>query len=204
MNNQESLSLNKSFLLVWLLATLAAFLIGFPICFMMLEAVDHFAPYLVSPFLGISMGAVVGYSQWLVLRKQLHLRSAWGLAYVIGFGVPFSLTSILSGLNVKCVELSDNNLAFITVFTLGSLWTGFLQSKQLRPLTAHATRWVAITTFAWLIATGITFLGQYVINVPKGPSIYFPSMIVFSGVFIGLTTGIGLKWLLRSPELPKG
>jgi hypothetical protein len=204
MKNQESHLLGKYFLYVWILASLAAFLVGFPICILFLDAVDHFAPNFASAYLGIGLGAIVGFSQWLVIRKPLSMGSFWGTSYVIGFGVPFSLSSILTQLGVKGVQLDDNNLAFITVFLLGSLLSGLLQSSRLRQHSKKAIHWITITTLSWGIAAGLTFMGPYVVPVPHGPSLYFPSMILFSALLIGVSTGYGLKWILCSEASKHG
>lgn len=167
-------------------------------------------PFVVSS--GAVEGAILGWSQWLVLRHRLPdlsgkrwiLLTAVGavLAYVIGLA-PSTFAALWQRWPVG---VQVGALILLAVILLGSI--GFTQWLELRHWIMRAYLWMPITALAWALALGV-FLG---IATPLWHAGQPPAEAIAVGVVAGLAmaiamaavTGIAMSRLSRPVELIAG
>ena len=147
-----------------LIGTIAIFVLGYFV-------VTIFYPGENNLIIGFCPGIVVGYAQWLVLKKYLKISAWWIFASAIGMGIPDVIAVILFELNGTETLIG---MPFDLIFRLfiGGLITGILQFKMLKPFTQKYAFWIIASALAW--AT-VLFGGP------------------FGGVILGLITGIFLS-----------
>lgn len=170
----------KQFLGRFVLATGIAWPVGIILAIVLSYAVvNQFYPKETNLIVGLCLGAVVGYSQWLIMKKYFKISTWWIWASTIGIGLPFVAEVIF-------VELGGSETGFIAsvligaviTFGIGGLLTGLLQIKIIKSLSKRSIWWIGISTFAW----GISGVGN-----------------LLGGVILGLLTGIAILRLLEFP-----
>ena len=128
---------------------------------------------------GLVLGFVVAYSQWIVIKKHLKISSWWVYAASVGVGIPFILEFILSiifGIEDRIIE--NEILNHSVVMLLGGFITGLLQYQIFKLLTPKYKWWIVISALAW----GLAFPG-----------------LMLAGVINGLITGFAILWILELP-----
>ena len=139
--------------------------------------------------LGMIMGVIGGYFQWIVLRERIAGASLWGLASALGFGL--AMGSLLA------TDPDENPaMAGILVGIVFGLVGGILQWLILRRKVPRAGWWLManllgslVGTIAFPIAVAISETGNWSLAI-----------IVFGmgfGAGNGAITGAALVWVLR-------
>jgi len=142
--------------------------------------INLFYPKDTNLIVGICLGAVVAFSQWLILRKYFRINVWWIFAATIGMGIPFIVEFIL-------FEFGGNEFNFwgieifgpAIVLFLGGILTGLLQFNILKPHTIRHAWWILISALAW----GIGWFG----------------FMWGGGIIIGLITGITFLRIFNLP-----
>lgn len=134
---------------------------------------------------GLCVGAVVGYSQWLVLKKQRKISSFWGMACAIGMGLPFIVVVVLHEVGI---QLPDRELlSRIGIGIIGGLLSGLLQVRLLRTYYARAAWWILASSAGWGLCWLATTIGVPLIG------------LIVGGIILGLVTGFCLLWIQKFP-----
>ena len=180
----------------WVFATSWGWLLGF--AFLMLGAVA--ADLLMGAeraqfYLGLGMGAGIGYAQVRVTTRVLQIGNAWGWASVVGMAVPFVASDIL--------RATWPGLSYLYSLWLsaacGGLLVGLLQRPMLRPHAPSAYRWIPASMAGWMLAATTPFLYGTVpgLGAGVGAALINVAAIPLGGVILGVVTGGTLVWLLR-------
>ena len=154
---------------------------------------------------GLCIGAVVGYSQWFLLRKQIAISGWWGLACAIGLGVPFIIGVPLDELRLLPHLPGGRILGETIIFIIGGLLSGLLQVPLLRPHFAKAGWWILASSIGW----GICFLPFSLVdplvllvtsNMGPIPAAVVTGLLFFVGeavglILLGVVTGVCLLWI---------
>ena len=132
--------------------------------------------------LGLMVGLILGFMQWLVLRGYLKRPGWWIIASALGWAAGFSIGAAIT----QWLGLNDIFFGAVVGFVTGT-FLGILQWFVLRREVLSAGWWVLATIFAWTSSLlyyrpGITGAGAYY------------------GILSGLVTGTVLLWLLYRPE----
>ncbi len=132
----------------------------------------------------LSLGAVLGAAQWLVLRRYLQRAGGWVLATTIGYGLPllfpFGLGQSMPGPLMGMVAPVGFGVAL-----------GLLQWLVLRGRVRNAAWWILVSIGGWLLAFALTD-AAYVMNL------YVEPFDMFSAAFVPIAVaGVGLGWLLH-------
>jgi hypothetical protein len=182
--NHESSQIKKGFLIKWIITTSVAWPVGIIGAIIFSELiVSIFYHKTTNLVVGLCVGAVIGYSQWLVLKKNFSVSSFWGLACAIGVGVPFIAGTILDEIGIKSLPDSETLSAFIAGI-IGGLLSGLLQMRLLKPYSLKSSWWLVISTMGW----GLCFL-----------SMRTPKSFLAGGIILGAITGVGLLLIIRLP-----
>lgn len=175
-------------------------------------------------------GAMVGFAQWLVLRRYIHnvARRQWMLATAVGglLGLAIIMVSGRYGWR-PFVDIIGPVAAWLTgwmgytlpafliraaivagpVGAVGGAMFGFPQWLVLRYYVHKAGWWVLASAVPWGVCVPVAWVSPALMfgvgDVGTGLLV-----IVLGGVSLlilpGVTTGIALVWLLRTPLSPSG
>jgi len=164
---------------------------------------------------GTLEGVIVGFAQWLVLRRRLRRLSRWEwitattigafLAWAIGMA-----PSTLMALNQNAgssppPEMSDAvkyALASVMGAALGMI-LGAPQWRVLRRYASGASLWVWANAAAWGVGMPVVFIGAGA--SPVGASALSVALTVVvtiaaAGASVGAIHGVALLWLLRQRQ----
>ncbi|MFA6598142.1 MAG: hypothetical protein WCS69_10495 [Ignavibacteriaceae bacterium] len=160
----------KQFLGRLVLATGIAWPVGIILAIVLSYAVvNQFYPKETNLIVGLCLGALVGYSQWFVLKKYFKISTWWIWASTIGIGLPF-----VAEVNYLEFSGSENSLikseflGQIIVLSIGGLLTGLFQLKIIKALSKRSIRWIIISTLAWGISWAGFFLGGVILGLIIG------------------------------------
>jgi hypothetical protein len=172
------------FLARWVFANLAGWIFGlFTVALLgVLADLFRFGGELC---IGLGMGLCIGFSQWRLARKQLHVSSLWIWSLTVCMTISFLVLDLLpAGFKVKDVLLLP------IAGGVGGLLAGMWQSRML-PRQGHARAWfVGASTVGWLLAASLPAL----LESSGRPNRVFDavritSSMLLGGVVIGFVTG---------------
>lgn len=161
---------------------------------------------------GAIEGVIVGFAQWLVLRRRLRRlsRREWVTATAIGAFLAWAMgmaPSTLMALNQSAgssppPEMSDAvkyALAAVMGATLGTI-LGAPQWHALRRYASGASLWIWANAAAWAVGMPAVFIGAG--TSPVGESALCVALTVVvtiaaAGASVGAIHGAALLWLLR-------
>lgn len=198
--NSDKDKIKISFLGKWVLFSFIGGIIGLLVAFFVGEGI--FKSGLLSGLCIGLIGAGVGYSQWLVLKKHITLSSKWGLACAIGIEIPFIVAIILEELGVKlpnlplCPPVSPPVAPVVSIISqtavgiIGGLLSGLLQTHILKPFRTKVNLWILASTLGW----GFYFL---IFSIPNLMADLL--QIVLSGLISGFITGVFILYILSLP-----
>jgi hypothetical protein len=164
---------------------------------------------------GTLEGVIVGFAQWLVLRRRLDRlsRREWITATAIGAYLAWTIgmaPSTLMALNQSAgssppPEMSDAvkyALASVVGVALGMI-LGAPQWRALRRYASGASLWVWANAAAWAVGMPVVFVGAGL--SPVGASALSVALIVVvtiaaAGASVGAIHGVALLWLLRQRQ----
>ena len=142
-------------------------------------------------------GTIIGFAQWIVLRRYVTPSTQWVLADGISWAAGYILGLFL-------IQLLPSTLfaAFIGYFLFGVI-VALLQWPVLRREIPHVITWIVASAIAWAVGFWVS---QAVLSlIFHGPAIaptWSTSVIaVTSGLVAGAITGIALIWIVRRPDV---
>ncbi len=161
---------------------------------------------------GAIEGGVVGWLQWLVLRRPFPqiARRAWIRATIIGAVVAWFLGSLPSTLMDMGAAGSDTavaepSLAIVLLLAAGmglvlGLVLAFPQWRVLRTAVPHAWVWLPANAAAWAVGMPIIFALIDVAQRSSSTAVIILTIFVglfFTGAVVGAVHGLALVWLAR-------
>ncbi|MEA2576124.1 MAG: hypothetical protein QOH93_3422 [Chloroflexia bacterium] len=150
---------------------------------------------------GTAIGAVIGLGQGLLLKPFLGSRgmAEWVLMTVVGrvgrIFVLAVLVDLMSGTSLSgnfFLIVLTSTLIYATIGASGGFLVGITQSLVLERWVTHARWWVVANMGASAVAIGA---GYWLPDSTPGGA----TLRLFSGLVIGVITGIALNDLLRDP-----
>lgn len=157
---------------------------------------------------GVVEGAVLGFAQWLVLRRYIQnmARREWVLATALAAGVAWTigmLPSTLGDLATLIPMVLVGGAVLLGAVFVASI--GFAQWLVLRRYIQNAGWWVLANAVAWPLGVAVPFIGLAM--VPEGAHVVVWVVVgvvsgLLMGVVVGAITGMALVWLLRT-HLPR-
>lgn len=133
---------------------------------------------------GAATGAVLGATQWLVLRQRLPLTPWWIAATAAGMAV-----GLAGGVALLGIDTAGATLPLRGLVTGAGI--GLAQYLVLRGITPRAFSWAVVVTLGWAVGWMVTRAAG--INLA-------PNFTVFGSTgawAFQLITGLTLAWLLR-------
>jgi hypothetical protein len=200
------------FLSKWVLLTLAGWLVGFPVAFILASLVSgmfgndsvvgRYGLDNAAVFVGVT--AMVGLMQWLALRRLISGAGSWVLATIVGFAIP----AVIHGVVCHTMGYPDDlgpaggTAAWVVAFVIGGALAGFMQHRILRTHVLNSTRWVWASAAGWGLsigALGIAAAAMPEHHASSAPVAFlrFLAVPIAGAVLLGLVTGGTLLGLLR-------
>ena len=179
------------FLLQWVLASVAGWLVGWLVAWIGAVAVGWMVAWA-----GLGIGTGVGVAQWLVLRERIA-RAGWWLVASVGGGVVGGLVSagMILGAYVGAGQIMGDVVAVILGWVLVGVGMGAAQWLVLRGYVARAGWWVLASTVGWIIGRIAAWFGVGVVAVDVIVG-QIAGQVAY-GIVYGIITGIVLVQLLR-------
>ena len=178
----------------WTLATAGGMLVGFLLSIPLVNLLNLGFAQIAVPVLA---GTVIGFAQWLVLRRYLTASSTWELVD----GTTWAAGYVLGLLLVLALPST------IFVATLGYLLFGVIvalvQWPVLRREIPNILMWILANAFGW--AAGFwasqAVLPLFLTDPLMAPAVGTTVIAVTSGLVAGAITGLALIWIVRKPEM---
>jgi hypothetical protein len=178
----------------WTVATAGGMLLGFLTSIPLVNLLNLGFAQIIVPVLA---GTIIGFAQWIVLRRYVTASSRWVLADGISWAVGYIL-----GLFLIQLLPSSFFAAFIGYFLFGVI-VALVQWPLLRREIPHILTWILANALAWAVgfwasqgALSLLFHGPSI-----EPALSTTVIAVTSGLVAGAITGVALVLIVRKPEV---
>jgi hypothetical protein len=177
----------------WTLATAGGMLLGFLPTILLVNVLNLGLAQIAVPVLA---GTVIGFAQWLVLRRYVTASTQWnwsdGISWAAGYILGLLLVQMLP---------SSIFVVFIGYFLFGVI-VALVQWPVLRREIPDALTWIIASALAWAVGYWVSqavlsLFTDPLINPALGTSV----IAITSGLVAGAITGVALIWIVRKPEV---
>ena len=177
----------------WTFATAGGMLLGFLPTILLVNVLNLGLAQIAVPVLA---GTVIGFAQWLVLRRYVTASTRWDWTDGISWAAGYVLGLLL-------IQLLPSTLfaAFIGYFLFGVI-VALLQWPVLRREIPQVLTWLAASALAWAVGYWASQAVLSLFTDPLIPPVVSTTVIaVTSGLVAGAITGLALIWIVRNPEV---
>ena len=177
----------------WTFATAGGMLLGFLPTILLVNVLNLGLAQIAVPVLA---GTVIGFAQWLVLRRYVTASTRWDWTDGISWAAGYVLGLLL-------IQLLPSTLfaAFIGYFLFGVI-VALLQWPVLRREIPQVLTWLAASALAWAVGYWASQAVLSLFTDPLIPPVVSTTVIaVTSGLVAGAITGLALIWIVRKPEV---
>jgi hypothetical protein len=177
----------------WTLATAGGMLLGFLPTILLINVLNLGLSQIAVPVLA---GTVIGFAQWLVLRRYVTASTRWdwtdGISWAAGYILGLLLIQVLP---------STVFAAFIGYFLFGVV-VALVQWPVLRREIPQVLTWLVASALAWAVGywasqAVLSLLTDPLIDPVVGTAV----IAITSGLVAGAITGVALIWIVRKPEV---
>jgi hypothetical protein len=177
----------------WTLATAGGMLLGFLPTILLVNVLNLGLAQIAVPVLA---GTVIGFAQWLVLRRYVTASTQWnwsdGISWAAGYILGLLLVQMLP---------STVFVVFIGYFLFGVI-VALVQWPVLRREIPHALTWIIASALAWAVGYWVSQAVLSLFTDPLiAPAVGTSVIAITSGLVAGAITGIALIWIVRKPEV---
>ncbi len=180
----------------WIKATFFGWFLGIILILVLSSSFDGIGIEGFQFFLGIGIGAGVGFMQGRLLRTSGFVNAPWLWTSVAGMGLPF----IISDLLIIYGGLSLGSYYIPVCIASGSVIVSVLQYVYLKRFSPKAVRWILGCSLGWILAGVTVFAIDYTRHITDHVMVGFflnLSLILGGGIVLGLITSPFLKMILR-------
>lgn len=158
----------------------------------------------------LEMGALLGATQWLVLRRRLRGSGLWIVATTVGVSMGLICASGVELVLASAAGVGEGRIYATLVggTTVLGLSTGITQWLVLRQEVRAAGWWIVVSALGWALAGTLIAALAYA-WVPASASglveylgwglLIGVSVLVLGSLVPAAVTGLALVWLLRQP-----
>lgn len=177
----------------WTLATAGGMLLGFLPTILLVNVLNLGLAQIAVPVLA---GTVIGFAQWLVLRRYVTAGTQWdwtdGISWAAGYILGLLLIQMLP---------STVFVVFIGYFLFGVI-VALVQWPVLRREIPQVVTWLAASAVAWAVGYWVSQAVLSLFTDPLiDPVVGTAVIAVTSGLVAGAITGVALIWIVRKPEV---
>jgi hypothetical protein len=194
----------------WILATSIAQIIGLAIIGIVSIAVSHVG-YIQGTLtlIGTLEGIILGFAQWLVLRRYIHHSTRWIIATVIGglfaWFIGLTITALMAlvyaGVSDEAQILGFFKGLFLLGAALGTV-LGFCQWLVIKNQIRRSMWWIVANAVAWALGLFIAYLGAGIVegSFSLRTALFTVLTGTVMGAVIGGITGTALVCLIKSSK----
>ena len=145
-------------------------------------------------YLGISMGAGIGYFQWKILRHH-SIGAEWIVSSIVGLGAPFLLVDLMK----RYGGLPDNGAWLQVCVSFGGVIVAFWQSRLLQRRGIRSVRWLFAGWAGWVLAAATVLAMDYTKYLSSNKLVLFflnLTLIIAGGAALGVVTAPTMQRLL--------
>jgi hypothetical protein len=177
----------------WTLATTGGMLIGFLLTIPLVNLLDLGFARVIVP---IVVGLLIGFSQWMVLRRYLTTSADWVLAGGTAWAVGYALGLLL------IQNLSGTFLAGISAYIIFGAIVALVQWPMLRREIPSLLTWLVVNILGWAAGLWASQAAiELLFNEPAIEPVLSTAVIAASsGLVAGGITGVALILIARQPE----
>jgi hypothetical protein len=177
----------------WTLATAGGMLLGFLPTILLVNVLNLGLAQIAVPVLA---GTVIGFAQWLVLRRYITASTRWdwtdGISWAAGYILGLLLIQMLP---------SSVFVVFIGYFLFGAI-VALVQWPVLRREIPQVLTWLVASAIAWAVGYWVSQAVLSLFTDPLiDPVVGTTVIAVTSGLVAGAITGVALIWIVRKPEV---
>jgi len=177
----------------WTLATAGGMLLGFLPTILLVNVLNLGLAQIAVPVLA---GTVIGFAQWLVLRRYVTASTQWdwtdGISWAAGYILGLLLIQMLP---------STVFVVFLGYFLFGVI-VALVQWPVLRREIPQVVTWLAASALAWAVGYWVSQAVLSLFTDPLiDPVVGTAVIAVTSGLVAGAITGVALIWIVRKPEV---
>jgi hypothetical protein len=177
----------------WTLATAGGMLLGFLPTILLVNVLNLGLAQIAVPVLA---GTVIGFAQWLVLRRYITASTQWdwtdGISWAAGYILGLLLIQMLP---------STVFVVFIGYFLFGAI-VALVQWPVLRREIPQVLTWLVASAIAWAVGYWVSQAVLSLFTDPLiDPVVGTTVIAVTSGLVAGAITGVALIWIVRKPEV---
>lgn len=148
-------------------------------------------------YLGIGMGAGVGFMQWRRLKAVAGIDNRWVWFSVIGLGTPFLVFDIVK----RAMMMLEGPYYIIASVLLAGLLVGILQYTLLRHISRKAAIWIPASFAGWLLAVLTVLSLDYTSMISHNKLAQFfmnLALILAGGFVLGIATNGSMRKIMTS------
>jgi hypothetical protein len=177
----------------WTFATAGGMLLGFLPTILLINVLNLGLAQIAVPVLA---GTVIGFAQWLVLRRYVTPGTQWdwtdGISWAAGYILGLLLIQLLP---------STVFSVFIGYFLFGVI-VALVQWPVLRREIPQVLTWLVASALAWAVGYWVSQAVLSVFTDPLiDPVVGTAVIAITSGLVAGAITGVALIWIVRKPEV---
>jgi hypothetical protein len=177
----------------WTLATAGGMLLGFLPTILLVNVLNLGMAQIIVP---VFAGTIIGFAQWIVLRRFLTATSDWILAGGTSWAVGYVLGLFL------IQNMPTTIFAEIAGYLLFGAIVALVQWPLLRREIPNLLIWIVFSSIGWAAGfwTSQAVLPLFHTGPTIPPAVSTTVIAVTSGLVAGAITGIALIWIVRKPE----
>ena len=183
----------------WLLATAGGMLIGFLPGKLIADVFGLGIAYIVVPLLA---GALIGFLQWLALRRFIVGSMDWILTAGAGWAIGYAAGLLV----IQALGRQPAIAGFwlmLACYALFGLIIALVQWPVLRREIPHAGPWIIANVIGWTLGFSIATAVELAVYSQSPAEPWIVNLIVqgISGLIAGAVTGLALVWIVRKPDI---
>lgn len=183
----------------WLLATAGGMLIGFLPAKLIADVLGLGVAFIVVPLLA---GALIGFLQWLALRRFIVGSMDWILTAGAGWAIGYAVgLLVIQGLGR--LPAIGGFWLMLACYALFGIIIALVQWPVLRREIPHVVPWILANVIGWMLGFSIATAVQFAVYSRAPAEPWIVNLIVqgISGLIAGAITGLALVWIVRKPDL---
>ncbi len=183
----------------WVMATAGGMLIGFLPAKLLAELLGLGFAFIVVPLLA---GALIGFLQWLALRRYVIGSVDWILTAGAGWAIGYAAGLLIIQALGRQSEIGGFWL-MLACYALFGVIIALVQWPVLRREIPHVGPWILANVTGWVLGFSIASAAQLAVYSRFLPEPWIISILVqgISGVIAGAITGLALVWIVRKPDI---
>lgn len=176
----------------WIIFSSLGWLLGVLLTLIFSVSFDAFGIEGLQFFMAIGMGLGMGYMQWRFLDAHIKISKQWIFYLTIGLTIPFLILDLIK----QFIYFQPNALLIALCISLGSIISGILQIRLIKPYIKSNTSWILFSFLGWTLAGLSIYSVDYTHHISNhNLTLFFINLLALlaGGPIVGLITQLGFR-----------